>query len=174
MFGTLGPKLCSLPKEDRTVYRRAYCGTCKALGDDYGQLARPLLSYDMVFVAAIIEATRSEESAHETCRCPLLPVLQKPILSPESTSTKLAAALQVALASAWFDDQVDDGSVLFRPAQLLARGKAKCRQRYGAFRTPVAPYNVDGDHKRLQRIFRVVVVRRHLDRVDPHRPGVFI
>ncbi|MCP4444458.1 MAG: hypothetical protein GY811_03825 [Myxococcales bacterium] len=128
MFGTLRPTLCKLPREDRKAYRRAYCGTCKALGDGYGQLARPLLSYDIVFLAALVEATRSEESETSSCRCPLLPVLQKDIVSPQSTSMKVAAAIQVVLASAWFDDQVQDGNPLFRPARALARGKAEKAQ----------------------------------------------
>lgn len=124
MFGTLRPALCRLPREDRQAYRRAYCGTCKALGDGYGQLARPLLSYDMVFLAAVVEATRGDASNTSSCRCPMLPVLQKPVIDPASPSVRIAAAAQVILASAWFDDQVSDGSAAYRPARALARPKA--------------------------------------------------
>jgi hypothetical protein len=70
MFGTLRPSLCGLPLDDRQAYRRAYCGTCKALGDDYGQVARPLLSYDMVFLAAIVEGCQREPSQTASCRWP--------------------------------------------------------------------------------------------------------
>ncbi len=124
MFGTLRPALCRLPTEDRQAYRRAYCGTCKALGDGYGLLARPLLSYDIVFLAALVESTRQEASETSTCRCPLLPILQKPIVTPSSVSVRVAAAVQVILASAWFDDQVLDGNPAYRPARSLAQSKA--------------------------------------------------
>lgn len=125
MFGTLRPSLCKLPSDDRQAYRQAYCGTCKALGDNFGQLARPLLSYDVVFFAALIEATQSEKSETGQCRCPLLPVLQKPILATSSISVQFAAAIQVVLASAWLDDQVLDGSTLYKPPHALLRSKAE-------------------------------------------------
>ncbi len=124
MFGTLRPSLCQVSRNDRQAYRRLYCGTCKALGDGYGQLARPLLSYDVVFFAALVEATQTEQSETGQCRCPLLPVLQKPIVAPTSLPVRFAAAVQVVLASAWLDDQVIDGNPLYRPARALARSKA--------------------------------------------------
>lgn len=124
MFGTLRPSLCGLRVDDRQAYRRSYCGTCKALGDDYGQLARPLLSYDMVFLAAIVEGCQREASPTATCRCPALPVLQKPIIDPASPSVRVSAAVQMILAAAWLEDQVADGSAAYRPALALARPKA--------------------------------------------------
>ncbi len=138
MFGTLRPALCRLPTKDRQAYRRAYCGTCKALGD-YGLLARPLLSYDIVFLAALVESTRQDASETSTCRCPLLPILQKPIIAPSSVSVRVAAAVQVILASAWFDDQVLDGNPTYRPARSLAQSKAnKAHEELALLRIPLS------------------------------------
>lgn len=110
MFGTLRPGLCHLSKEQGQAYRRMYCGTCKALGDHYGQLARPLLSFDIVLFASVIEALQAEPSQTGSCRCPLLPVVHRPTLTPDSTSMHVAAAVQVVLADQWLADQQQDGA----------------------------------------------------------------
>lgn len=124
MFGSLQPTLCQIDGEDAAAYRRMYCGTCKALGDEYGLAARPLLSYDVVLFATVIEALRTEPSAESRCRCPLMPLVHRPIVTPASPAMRIAAALQMALTDQWLADQQADGHPTVALARPLTRGRA--------------------------------------------------
>lgn len=118
MFGTLAPRTCSLDDPDRHVYRSLYCGTCKGLGDHYGQLSRLTLSYDAVLIALLVEALADTAGSCGTCRCPVNPLVHRPIVVPDTEAIRLAAGLQVLLADQWVEDKVTDG----RPAAQLLRG----------------------------------------------------
>ena len=128
MFGTLRPNLCQLSREQGQAYRRMYCGTCKALGDHYGQLARPLLSYDIVLFASVIEALQPTAATTDSCRCPILPIVHRPTFSPDSPSMHVAAAVQVVLADQWLADQVQDGSRAIGLARPLLGMSARARR----------------------------------------------
>ena len=56
MFGIMKPKGgCSTEgRADRLYHRQHYCGTCKAIGQAYGQKSRLLLNFDGVFLAELL------------------------------------------------------------------------------------------------------------------------
>ncbi len=123
MFGTLKPDRqtrCSERKE----YRRSYCGTCAALGDGYGLLARPLLSYEATLLALMIESLMESPSEPASCRCPVNPLAFRATLDVESPPMVVASAVQILLADQWLEDQVLDGSRSFRVLQPLTASRA--------------------------------------------------
>lgn len=124
MFGTLRPSLCQLPPEQSASYRRMYCGTCQSLGEHYGHLTRPLLSFDIVLLSSIVEALQAQPGEADSCRCPLLPVVHRPTLSPSSPAMKLAAAVQVVLADQWLADHAQDGRTAGKLGRPLLRKRA--------------------------------------------------
>lgn len=66
MFGIMRPKNncqsghCSTSKNDYLYHRKHYCGSCKTIGNDYGQSARLLLNYDVVFLSELLSDLSGE------------------------------------------------------------------------------------------------------------------
>ncbi|MFT4978467.1 MAG: hypothetical protein ACI8S6_004377, partial [Myxococcota bacterium] len=116
MFGTLRPHRCSLSADARLQHRHLYCGLCKTMGEDYGQISRALVSFDAVLVGALAESLRAEPSQTSSCRCPINPAVFRPTLAHDSVPMRFAAATQVLLADQWVADKAAEGS---RAAQLL-------------------------------------------------------
>jgi hypothetical protein len=108
VFGTVRPHPCALPPSDRAAYRQLYCGTCKGLGE-YALAARALVSYDVVLLSAVISGVQQAEPGQSSCRCPLNPLVHKPIVSPAHPSMRAGAAVQLLLADAWLEDHAQDG-----------------------------------------------------------------
>jgi hypothetical protein len=108
VFGTVRPHPCALTPPDRAAYKQMYCGTCKGLGE-YTLAARALVSYDVVLLSAVIGGVQQAEPGQSSCRCPLNPLVHKPIVSPEHPSMRAGAALQLLLADAWLEDHAQDG-----------------------------------------------------------------
>ncbi|HEU4535342.1 MAG TPA: DUF5685 family protein [Polyangiaceae bacterium] len=129
MFGTLKPQRCRLPLVERQAHERLYCGLCQSLGEGYGTAVRGLLSHDAVFLALLAEGLQGEPAAHASCRCPLVPIVHRPTLSPESPAMRYAAAYQLLLADQFLADRQADGRRLFGAARaLLARHVARARR----------------------------------------------
>ena len=47
MFGYIGPDRPYLFIKDETLYKALYCGVCRAISAECGQMARTALTYDM-------------------------------------------------------------------------------------------------------------------------------
>jgi len=73
MFGyiLINPK--SLSQAEKARYREAYCGLCRRL-KRYGAEARATLSYDMKFVALLLNSIYELDEEHGVERCALRPV----------------------------------------------------------------------------------------------------
>lgn len=61
MFGYVRVFAPGLRVSEYEAYKSAYCGFCKRLGKDYGQLWRLTLSYDFAFVKLLSEAMREDK-----------------------------------------------------------------------------------------------------------------
>jgi len=114
MFGTLRPHRCSLAAPDKARHGRLYCGLCRTLGEDHGQVTRGLLSFDAVLVAAVADALQTESAPDATTRCPIVPVVHRPTLHHTAVPLRYAAAVQVLLADQWMADRAMDGQPVAR------------------------------------------------------------
>ncbi|AKT41935.1 DUF5685 family protein [Chondromyces crocatus] len=148
MFGTLRPHGCGLRAEDREAYGRLYCGLCKSLGDGYGTPSRALVSFDAVFLALLVDGLLDEAAAPDRCRCPLVPVVHRETVRPDSVPMRFAAAVELLLADQWLADRATDArggtkrrlAILGRP--LLASRVARAREELAAL--GVLPRGVEG------------------------------
>lgn len=130
MFGTLKLRGCCTSDEVRGAQQRYYCGLCQAMGRGYGQPLRALHSHDGVFVAALADGLLVEPAEHGTTVCPMLPVLRKPSLDPDSPALGFAAAIQLLLGDQWLaDKQVEGRRAAGAGRRLMSSRVARARAR---------------------------------------------
>lgn len=106
MFGLLRPNDAALGCGLRQEFNRFYCGLCKGLDHHHGAVTRGLLSYDGVFVALLVDALVPEAdiAAPSSCRCPVLPVVHRKTVAPDSVAMTYAASVQMLLFDQWAAD----------------------------------------------------------------------
>ena len=74
MFGYISPDRPYLFIKDETLYKALYCGVCKSIGAECGQLARSALTYDMAFVSALVHNIAGRDINIVRRRCAVHPV----------------------------------------------------------------------------------------------------
>ena len=69
MFGYVTASMRELTKEQQRRYGAVYCGICRRIREQSGQLARLGLSYDMAFLAMLLMSLYEpeEESGKKAC-----------------------------------------------------------------------------------------------------------
>lgn len=161
MFGYVRPATPELRVREHERFRALYCGMCRTLGKNYGFAARCVLSYDFVFLAAIL--WQAEDSPRvENCRCPLS-FSKKRCCTNTNEAMDTAAGCGVILAYHKLRDNVrDEGffkSLVARTASVgLRRAYKKAVRRYPDFDAAVAERL-----RELEAIERAGAVRQTAD-----------
>lgn len=124
MYGYISCSRDSLNGEGQERYQEVYCGLCRKLGKEYGQLERLSLSYDMTFLILFLSSLYEPEEKRESFRCGLHPRREKTAV--ENRFTGYAADMTVVLAYyKCLDDWKDENKKLRR---LYASGIKKAFQ----------------------------------------------
>jgi len=113
MFGFVTANPRELTKEQQLRYNAVYCGICRSLRQQGGQLSRLGLSYDMAFLALLLMSLYEPEEESGTRACALHPIKPKPWV--DNPYIRYAADMNVALA--YYnaaDDWQDDRSLTAR------------------------------------------------------------
>ena len=129
MFGYIIGHKGSMSQEELLRYQGYYCGLCKALEKEYGQLERFGLSFDMTFLALFLSALYEPEEDAKSCRCIFHPLKEKPVIHTEYVD--YAAAMTIALTyHKCLDDWNDERKFLScKYAQLLKKSyQLVCRK----------------------------------------------
>ncbi len=116
MFGLMRPEKKESCKTDANYrrHRMHYCGTCKALGLEYGQRARAVLNFDAVFFAEMLSQLSKENLStwqpgyQAINRCFTMPEQEQ----ATPLSLQYAAATNVLLSELKTDDNIKDISGL--------------------------------------------------------------
>ena len=77
MFGYVTANWKELTKEQRSRYSSIYCGICRGIRDQSGQLARISLSYDMAFLSALLMSLYEPEERSGKNSCAVHPVSKR-------------------------------------------------------------------------------------------------
>ena len=108
MFGYVTVNRQELTREEYYRFRAVYCGLCRTLRRQFGGVGRMGLSFDMTFLAMLLNALYEpeEESGYE--RCALHPLRPHPYVN--SAPFEYAADLNIALSyhkclDNWADDK---------------------------------------------------------------------
>ena len=135
MFGYVTASLKELDKEAEKRYGAVYCGICRRIRIQSGNLARIGLSYDMAFLALLLMSLYEPEETAGNKACMLHPVRKRPWV--DNRFIEYAADMNVVLCYYNFlDDWEDDGkySAKFLAGQfgkhlpeIAARYPRQCR-----------------------------------------------
>ncbi len=116
MFGYVTASLRELTKEQQKRYGAVYCGICRRIRRQSGQLARLGLSYDMAFLALLLMSLYEPEETGDRSPCLLHPLTRREWI--DGPYIRYAADMNVALAYYnCLDDWQDDGK---RSAKWMA------------------------------------------------------
>lgn len=112
MFGLMNPPRNCASSCDNLYdsHRKHYCGTCKTIGQHYGQSARLMLNFDAVFLAELLSLFSKDDTASWQ------PALQKVNLcwqmpeknSQDSVALQYAATTNVLLGELKIKDNIGD------------------------------------------------------------------
>lgn len=111
MFGLMRPQSCCTKKstdQNYLYHRRHYCGTCKSIGQNFGQGSRLLLNFDTVFLSELLshlneeDLTTWETNLQSINTCFSMPQKSSPF------SLQYAAIVSVLLGELKIDDNIKD------------------------------------------------------------------
>jgi hypothetical protein len=130
MFGYVRPLKPELRVRELSRYRSVYCGICKQIGHDYGQLPRLSVGYDLTFLAVLLLSFSDDQPVTAMEGCVLNPAVRKPVVRGGPV-LELCAGLSVLLASRKAADDIRDSRSLrgfaaagaFRLAERAAKKK---------------------------------------------------
>lgn len=130
MFGFVVSHKASLTPEELHRYQGYYCGLCKALEKEFGQLERLGLNFDMTFLAIFLSALYEPEEEERSCKCVFHPLKAKPVISTEYVD--YAAAMTIALTYYKCMDDWNDERKFFslKYARILKKSYEKVREKY--------------------------------------------
>lgn len=130
MFGYVICNRQRLAKEEIDRYQGMYCGVCRSLQRQFGQLERFTLNYDMTFLGLLLSALYEPEDVQRNFRCAIHPLREK--LSIENEYIDYAAQMTIALA--YFkckDDWADEHKLgSYKYADILKKSYEKVKEKY--------------------------------------------
>lgn len=111
------------------IYMGYYCGICKYIGREYGQIPRMTLSYDAAFLALLLASVEDVPDAPGQEHCVVHHVRKKTVIR----NAAIEYAGDVMLILAWYkmlDDAHDEGKAYAKAAsKLLRRLQKKLRRK---------------------------------------------
>lgn len=111
MFGYIVANQEDLTDEEKKIYQAFYCGVCHSLGSDFGAYCRSTLSFDMTFLAIVLQSLEPDPALQDAERCAVHPAKKHSYLKGDCLD--YAAAMNIALI--WQkcqDDWQDDHNVV--------------------------------------------------------------
>lgn len=113
MFGYVLADASRLTKEENERYRSFYCGLCRSLKKNCGNISRLTLNYDLTFLSLFLSAVYNDKSEPENKTCVLHPFTKNP--SIENEFSDYSAYMNIVLSYyKLIDDWKDDKSCLRR------------------------------------------------------------
>ena len=111
MFGYVTPYKMELKIKDYEKFKGYYCGLCIAIKNKYGNIPRLALSFDMTFLAVILDSLEDTKSIFYKATCIIHPI-KKRIILKTTPILEYAAFCNTALTYFKLIDNVSDDSSL--------------------------------------------------------------
>lgn len=130
MFGYLRADTPYLYIKDDNLYKAAYCGLCKAIGQVCGQPSRMGLTYDATFFSVLLHNIKGEDIETENSRCLAHCVGKKRLMAKADETMRKLGAFNTVLAYLKYDDDVRDEKKGKGKRLWFKRGFAKAKKAY--------------------------------------------
>ncbi|MDD6996150.1 MAG: DUF5685 family protein [Candidatus Borkfalkiaceae bacterium] len=108
MFGYVRADTPYLYIKDDNLYKAAYCGVCKAIGEVCGITSRMGLSYDVTFFSVLLHNISGTDLTIENSRCAAHCMGKKRPMAKSDDITRALGAMNTVLAYLKYDDDVKD------------------------------------------------------------------
>lgn len=112
MFGYVTPDKPYLYMKDYALYKSVYCGLCKSIKDNYGNIPRFSANYDSVFLSILLHNYLDKDYTIERQNCILHPLRKRSVAMGELS--KKIVSLNIMLAYHKFTDDIIDGEGFFK------------------------------------------------------------
>ena len=124
MFGYVRINKMDLTFREFDYYKGYYCGLCKYLKENHGEISRLSLNYDITFLIVILTALYKLDSDITYKRCIANPLKKKMRIVNEIT--EYAASMNILLSYYKLEDNLyDDNGIKDKLAYELYKGKLK-------------------------------------------------
>ena len=127
MFGYIKTDRPYLYLKDDTLYKSLYCGVCKAIGSNCGQMARFSLTYDIAFLSAVAHNIINKDVTIKQQTCIAHPIIKRPVALRDELTDKLAMINVLLAHYKVCDDVYDNGKGRFKRL-VIARGFKKAKK----------------------------------------------
>ncbi|OFI05094.1 hypothetical protein CLOACE_19130 [Clostridium acetireducens DSM 10703] len=125
MFGYVTPCKMELKIKDYEKFKAYYCGLCKAIKINFGNIPRITVNYDMTFLAILLDSLNTNKSIFSKEHCIAHP-FKKRIILKQNNSLNYAAFFNVFLSYYKLLDNVeDDDSFKSKLCSKLLKGYIK-------------------------------------------------
>ena len=132
MYGYIRPNQDELRIREYTEYRAYYCGLCKCLSAEYGEIARSVLSYDCTFIALLLSGLAGTDDVQKR-RCVYKPLSKPRLAAAADDMLRFAADMDVLLAYYKLEDDWRDDK---NPAAVCAKAALGGAMKKAANRQP--------------------------------------
>lgn len=96
MFGYIIIDSSSLNEEQICRYRAHYCGLCRTIGQQFGNINRITLNYDLSFLSILLSSLYEPDQENGVSICPIHPFQKNNWIS--TSAAEYAAAMNIALS----------------------------------------------------------------------------
>lgn len=130
MFGYVRCSKLDLTIRDFIKYKAYYCGVCKAIKINFGQINRCFLNYDIVFMAILLSALYENEQEYSYERCYLSSLKKKKIIS--NKYVEYSAGMNILFVYYKMKDDYKDkrSAIAYIGMKFLNNKYIKCRNMY--------------------------------------------
>ena len=78
MFGYVTPYKMELKIKDYEMFKAYYCGLCISIKNNFSNLCRMTLNYDMTFLGMLLDSLECSKHKYVVTRCIAHPMKKKP------------------------------------------------------------------------------------------------
>ncbi len=125
MFGYIKPFKPYMRFCEFDIYNAFYCGLCKQMGKQYGQIFRLMLSYDFTFLSILAASLNSDEPEIKMAHCIVHPIKKRPCLSACCELDYTSAAAVISIYHKICDSINDSSFMISIPYRILRMATKK-------------------------------------------------
>lgn len=146
MFGYVVPDKPNLLIKDFALYRAHYCGLCKELGRNFGQIFRFATNYDSTFLSLLLHNLGHYEPKIEAKGCILNEFKKKPIVVEDEILKQVSKITLLLFYYKAADDVADEGKNRTIKA-ALSKQRKRVQKEY-----PLIDKLVEENYKKLAEL----------------------